>query len=119
MTAIVQEKSLLNLTDQQNRSIIHLILLNSDLTKNDKYNLIRKAVEFGAPIDTPDINGIRPIHLAAGQQNRQVVRYLLSKKADPNSKTFNFLTPLHYAVTPETTTCPDINNTSNSYGSFV
>ena len=108
MTSISQERSLLNLLDPQNRSILHHILLNNDLSKNDKYDLIKQAVELGAPIDIPDsIKGVRPIHLASGQQNRKVVRYLLSKKADPNSKTFNFMTPLHYAVSPESITCPN------------
>lgn len=111
MASIIQERSLLNLLDQQNRSILHHILLNNDLSKDDKYDLIKKSVELGAPVDTPDIiKGVRPIHLATGQQNRKVVRYLLSKKADPNSKTFNFMTPLHYAVIPENTICPANQN---------
>jgi len=116
MNAIIQEKSLLNLFDPQNRSIIHHILLNGDLSKIDKYNLIKKSAELGAPIDTPElINGVRPIHLASGQQNRKVVRYLLSKKADPNSKTYNFMTPLHYAVNPDTVPCPTSKSKSNLF----
>jgi ankyrin repeat protein len=111
MSSITQERSLLNLLDLQNRSILHHILLNNDLSKNDKYDLIKKSVELGAPVDTPDIiGGVRPIHLASGQQNRKVVRYLLSKKVDPNSKTFNFMTPLHYAVMPENILCPSEKN---------
>lgn len=112
MTAIVQERSLLNLVDQNNRSVIHHILLNNDLSKNDKYELIKKCTELSAPIDTPDVNGVRPLHLAAGQQNRKLVRYILDKKADPNSRTNMFMTPLHYAVTPESKTCPAEKNKS-------
>ena len=104
-TMIKQERSLLNLVDTQNRTILHIILMNQDLSKNDKYNLIKALIDFSAPVDIPDFNGIRPLHMAAGQQNREVVKLLIEKKAEVNSKTTTNYTPLHFAVTPESTEC--------------
>lgn len=104
-TAILQERSMLNLVDYSNKTIIHHILLNNDLSKNDKYNLVKSCIDLGAPFDIPDSNGVRPLHIASGQQNRKLVQLLLSKKAEINSKTSLHLTPLHYSVMPETTTC--------------
>lgn len=111
LNVIMQERSLLNLVDPQNKTVIHYILTNADLSKNDKYDLIKAALDLGAPVDTPDTNGVRPLHLAAGQQNRKVVKLLLQKKAEVNSKTANHLTPLHYAVTPEIKECKDNRKT--------
>lgn len=104
--AIIQERSSLGLSDTTGRTIMHYILLNEELSKGDKYDLIKQVSEQGAPTDNPDNAGIRPLHLAAGQQNRKVVKFLLGKKAEVNGKDTNHMTPLHYAVLPETTTCP-------------
>lgn len=106
---ITQERSSLNLHDIQNKSIIHYILLNQTLSKNDKYELINSVLEMGAPVDSSDTNGVRPLHLASGQQNRNVINLLLERGAEINSQDNNFMTPLHYAVTPETVVCPPIN----------
>jgi hypothetical protein len=105
--AIMQEQSTLALHDIQNRSILHHILLNTGLDKNDKFELIKMVLEIGAPIDSPDINGTRPLHLAAGQQNKKVIKLLLERGAEPNSKDNNQMSALHHAVNPETFTCKD------------
>jgi ankyrin repeat protein len=109
--AIAQEKSFLNVFDSSRKSILHYVLLNSELSKTEKYDLIKSVIDLGAPIDIPDSNGVRPIHLAASQQNTKVVKLLLDKKADPNSHDNNYMTPLHYAVNPEKKSCPDVRET--------
>jgi hypothetical protein len=103
--AIIRERSSLHLHDAQNRSITHYILLNTDISTNDKYTLIKNVIEMGAPVDSSDANGVRPLHLASGQQNKKVVDYLLQKGAEVNSTDSNMMTPLHYAVTVETEVC--------------
>lgn len=106
--AIIQERSSLGLSDATGRTILHYILLNEELSKSDKYELIKQVIDMGASIDNPDNTGVRPLHIASGQQNRKVVKLLLAKKAEVNSRDNNHLTPLHYAVLPETTTCPSL-----------
>lgn len=103
---VAQERAFLNLHDTSKRSILHHILLNSDLSNNDKYMLVKDVVELGAPIDNPDINDVRPLHLASSQQNKKLVRFLLDKKAEVNSRDNNYMTPLHYAVSPIQQVCP-------------
>lgn len=106
---IANERSSLNLHDSQNKSIIHYVLMNQGLSKNDKYELINSLLEMGAPVDSSDSSGVRPLHLASGQQNRNLINLLLEKGAEINSQDNNFMTPLHYAVTPETLKCKPIN----------
>lgn len=102
---ISEEKSYLNILDTANRSVLHYILLNDELSNSEKYHLIETVIKYGAPFDIPNIDGIRPLHLACSQQNRKLVRLLLSKKAEVNSKDKKFLSPLHYATNPDTIQC--------------
>ena len=107
--AITTEKSYLNFFDTSKRSVLHYILLNEELSNNEKYQLCETVIKFGAPLDVPDNEGIRPLHLACRQQNRKLVRLLLSKKADVNSIDNKKLSPLHYATNPNTEQCKKIN----------
>jgi ankyrin repeat protein len=109
--AIIEGRSSLGLIDITGKTILHHILLNNELNKTEKYDLIKQVLEFGSPVDIQDNAGVRPLHLAVGQQNGKVVKLLLEKKADANSRDNNHLSPLHYAVLPETTTCPNITKT--------
>jgi ankyrin repeat protein len=105
--AIIQERSSLGglHDDAMNRTILHHILINNEISKNDKYDLITQCINMGAAVDLPDTTGVRPLHIASGQQNGKVVSLLLTKKADANSKDNNHFTPLHYAVFPDIAPC--------------
>ncbi len=106
--AMLEERSTLNITDQSDDSkntILHNILLNSNLDKSDKAELVKMAIELGAPIDHPNKRFIRPLHLASSQQNKMLVKLLLEKGADPNSSDDMSMTPLHHAIQPEIIPC--------------
>jgi hypothetical protein len=106
--AMLEERSSLNIIDQTDdtkNTILHYILLNSNLNKNNKYELAKMAIELGAPVDIPNKRFIRPLHLASGQQNKALVRLLLERGADPNSNDDQSMSPLHYAVQPEIIAC--------------
>ncbi len=117
--AIMEEKTTLNLQDISKRSILHYILLNSDLGKNDKYELIKYVLELGAPVDLADMDGVRPLHLASSQQNRNTIKLLLEKGAEPNSTDNNYMTPLHYAVMPEHVKCKSTNRNNNDDNDLI
>ena len=93
--------------EKTKKTIIHIILENSVLLNSEKYKLIKLLFIHGAPIDYPDANNIRPLHLACKQQNEKLIKLLCKKGADVNSRDINFQTPLHYAVLPEFTKCPE------------
>jgi ankyrin repeat protein len=108
--AIIEQKASLNLSDIQGKTVLHYILLNTNnISKTEKFDLIKSAIEMGAPIDQPDTEGIRPLHLASAQQNRKVIKLLLEKKAEVNSRDNNYMTPLHYAIIPDTSPCNAIH----------
>ena len=103
---IIEEKSTLSFVDNTyKKSCLHYILINSELSNSEKFDLTKYVINLGCPIDTPDINGVRPFHIACMKQLIDVVKLLLSKKVEINSKDNNFLTPLHYAVLPNSESC--------------
>jgi len=102
---IVREKILLASVDDENRSILTFIQNNTRLTSADKFEMFKMCCKFGAPLDIPDLNGVRPIHIASMQQNKPIVDYLLKMKADPNGSDNQYMTPLHYAMQPEPRKC--------------
>ena len=55
-------------------------------------------VEQGAEINAKTVDGMTPLHQAARQGQFQVVRYLLGKKADPNSNDEKGTTAAQWAV---------------------
>ncbi len=54
-------------------------------------------VAAGALVDSKDLNGVTPLHLAAHFNNEDAVKALLAKYADFNVENIEGLTPLDYA----------------------
>ena len=102
---LIDEKASLAIYDAQYKTVLHYILENSELTNTEKYDLIKYVIEMKTLIDTPDENGVRPLHLACGQHNIKLIKLLLSKKAEINSKDNNYMSPLHYATMPKSISC--------------
>ena len=91
--------------NESDKTVLHMLINNDKMSPNEMYNQVVAAVEGGAPVDIPDKDGVRPIHLAAKQQNLRLVEYLLSKNVEPSSITSTNQTALHYAVIPKTISC--------------
>jgi ankyrin repeat protein len=102
---IISEKISLSVYDEDNKTALHYILLNSKLDDTQKYTLIKRVIDMGTMIDHPDNNNVRPLHLASSQQNYKIVKLLLDHKAEPNSQDNNHMTPLHYSVMPQIEEC--------------
>ena len=88
------------------KTALHFILSNVALSNDQKFNSVKSAIQLGAPIDSGDNYNVRPLHLAAQQQNSDLVNLLLEQYADPNSKDNQDMTPLHYALRPKLYICP-------------
>lgn len=104
---IIENNMTLNGTDDDNNSILHYVLENTNTTNPEKTTLINLLVEKGAPISIYNKNNISPLHLAAKLQLTDVIDLLLSKGADSNVRDSQFMTPLHYCVLPQNVKCID------------
>lgn len=105
MKEIMNQKTFLQFFNEEHRTGLHYLLANTSLNNNEKYNLAKLLIAKHAPVDVPDTNGIRPLHLASTQQNSDLVILLLQNGAEPNSTDITYMTPLHYAVLPSPETC--------------
>jgi ankyrin repeat protein len=103
--AMIDNKASLGVKNESGKTVLHLLMDNEKLSSSQLLNVVKSAVENGAPIDVADADGVRPLHLAAKRQNKEVVDYFLEKGAEPNSLTNTKMTPLHYAVVPKTVNC--------------
>ena len=90
-------------------SVLHIIIQNSNITQNEKLELVQLAIEKGAQIISFDQNNITPLHYACKYQLTKIVELLLNNHANPNAIDNQYKTPLHYAIVGESTICPDIN----------
>ena len=111
---MMEEKATLNVFEKQyvytgdrdkGRTLLHCILTNNNLSNENKYELIKMAIEMKAFVDRGDNYNVRPLHLAAAQQNSKLVKLLLGYGADPNSKDNQQMSPLHYALQPTLINC--------------
>jgi ankyrin repeat protein len=103
--SILDNKTYLAFSDDNGRSALHYIISNKDINNIDVFNLSNLVISYSAPVDIPDSQGIRPLHLAAERQNFKLVKRLMELGAEPNSRDSNNLTPLHYALLPTMTEC--------------
>jgi ankyrin repeat protein len=103
--SISNNKSYLDIKDEVGRTPLHYLLTNTSIDNSEKFNLSKVLVNKGAPIDIPDDNNVRPLHLAVSQQNYELAEYLLEHGAEPNSKDNSHWAPLHYALSPNTSMC--------------
>jgi len=107
--ASIENRGSLSAQNDLQQTVLHLLIENNKLSPDELYHQVVSAVEAGAPVDLPDKDGVRPIHLAARRQNLKIVKYLLSKHAEPNAQTNVDNTPLHYAVIPKVVNCEPRN----------
>lgn len=102
---LMTQPLLLNGTDADKKTLIHIILNNASLNDNEKYNIIKLCINKGANFDSPDKKGERPLHIASKEQQYEIVKLLLDNNADPNSITTDNLSPLHYAISSKHIVC--------------
>ena len=77
LRAIIDHKTTLNVSNDFGKTVLHLFIDNPKLKPKELTNLVKKAVELGAPVDLSDATGTRPLHLAAQRQNKKLVKYLI------------------------------------------
>merc|ERR1711990_311560 len=94
------EKYNFNILGSYNESPLHIIINNDRLSKNQKYELCKFAIENGAHVDKPNQDNQTPLLLASADQNVKLVEYLIEKGANINFKDNGYHNALFYAVSP-------------------
>ena len=78
----------------------------------DKVNQLLNWERYGgliANVNVPDAQSqATPLHAACVSDSLEVIQVLLDHKADPNAKTINQRTPLHFACSKNGENCEDI-----------
>lgn len=94
--------------DDNQNSPLHLILeLNTLLyTEQQLYDICNLLITNGALINTYNINGETPIHLATKQNYNSILKLLLDNGGNANSTNNMQQNALHLAVKPNIKLCP-------------
>ncbi|HKP92935.1 MAG TPA: ankyrin repeat domain-containing protein, partial [Chthoniobacterales bacterium] len=63
-----------------------------------EWEIVRKLIEAGAPVESADDTGLTPLMVVARQGNLEMLRMLLDKQARVNFMDFDGRTAIHYAM---------------------
>src|SRR4051794_10102448 len=63
-----------------------------------EWEIVRKLIEAGAPVESADDTGLTPLMVAAKQGNLEMLRMLLDKQARLDFMDFDGRTAIHYAM---------------------
>ncbi len=105
----------LDVRDENNNSVIHNVIKNSNLTKNEKIEMVNFLIDRGAPVMTYNNENVTPLHLASKYQIEEIINILLEKGADPNVIDSQYMTPLHYAIQGYNTECKSMKKSKDEY----
>ena len=101
----------LTFTDNDNNSVIHVLVNASDrqISEDTKLRLLEFFINRGAPINSYNKLGLTPLHIAIGNNSIKVVEYLLKHGANSNAEVSRTkLLPLHLALKSSVSVCTDL-----------
>ena len=89
-----------NVYDSDKNSLLH-ILINSTypvISEEKKLEIIKFLINKGAHVNSVNIYGVTPIHLAASRNYPTIIKLLITKGAYINVNDSDNKTPLHYVI---------------------
>ncbi|AKI80216.1 ankyrin repeat-containing protein [Acanthamoeba polyphaga mimivirus] len=112
---VAQNKNKFNIIEKSskpggpNKTPIHAVLELDDriADQETKLTIIKYLDKMGAPMDLPDSDNVWPIHLAAADQDEDIIDYMLKNKVSIDRKDSSNNTPLHYAIYGKQVPCFD------------
>jgi ankyrin repeat protein len=72
--------------NETGESVLHLIIKNSNITEQEKLQLVRFCIEKGAQVTSYDQNNVTPLHLACKFQLVGVVNFFIEKNSKFKTK---------------------------------
>jgi len=68
-----------------------------EAVKNDKIKTVKQHLAAGTDVDAKSVQGLTPLHVAAIEGHKEILKLLIAKGADVNAKDKRGRTPLVYA----------------------
>ena len=97
-----------DMLNDEGQSILHLVLLNLNLSDRQKLECVRFLRDNGTLISSFDKLNQTPLHVACRLQLKDIVLELINAGHDVNQTDSSFKTPLHYAVIGKSIEAPDM-----------
>jgi len=107
---IIDNNAILNAKDENDDSPLHHILRNTNISKNEKTKLCKFVLNRGAPPCIFNKDNVCPLHLASKEHLKEIVEELIKYTPDINVGDANEMSPLHYAVLPNSVNCNNFKN---------
>jgi ankyrin repeat protein len=96
-----------DMLNEDGQSILHLILINANLSQRQKLEMVRFLRDNGTLISSFDKLNQTPLHIACKLQLNDIVTELINASHDINAVDSSYKTPLHYAIIGKSTEIPD------------
>lgn len=96
-----------DMLNEEGQSILHLVLLNLNLSERQKLEFVRFLRDNGTLISSFDKLNQTPLHIACKLQLHDIVLELINAGHDINQIDSSYKTPLHYAVLGKSIETPD------------
>ena len=93
--------------NQNNESALHLILKNSNMNPQEKYDLCEFLLSNGVPVAAYDKNNVTALHLASKYQLEKIVKLLLDYGANPSAYDNEAMNPFHYMAQGHLVACKE------------
>ena len=68
-----------------------------EAVKNDKIKTVKQHLAAGTDVDAKSVQGLTPLHVAAIEGHKEILKLLIAKGADVDAKDKRGRTPLVYA----------------------
>jgi len=97
-----------DMMNEDGQSILHLILLNQNLTDRQKLEMVRFLRDNNTLISSYDKLNQTPLHIASKLQLVEIVKELINAGHDVNALDVSYKTPLYYAIVGKSIEGPDV-----------
>jgi ankyrin repeat protein len=92
--------------NENNETLLHIIIKDTNLSQSDKYELCKLAILNGAIVNGFDKDNVTPLHLACAFQLERIVRLLLENGANTNALDNQNKSPIYYLIEGKKIQCP-------------
>jgi ankyrin repeat protein len=96
-----------DMINEEGQSILHVVIANDNLSKRQKFDIVKFLRDNFTLMESFDKNGLTPLHIACRLQLTDIAKELLDVGHGINNVDNSYKTPLHYAVIGNQIETPD------------